>query len=92
MIIECPHCKEHFEHKKQKSFALNLIQIAWVYEVIIITAFGFILIIFSRTEQFGMFFSILPQLTQLIMSQGVIAGGGPLVSRAIERKKEGQND
>ena len=72
---------------KKKHFALNLIQIAWVVEVMVLLAFTFILILFSWTERFAMWTQVMPQLVLLIGGQGAIAGGGPLVSQALENGK-----
>jgi len=88
MIIECPECKHVFEAGKKKNFALNLIQIAWVIEVIVYHVFAYLLIILQWNSAFDMLVTITPQIVILISGQGAIAGGGPLISQALKKKEE----
>ena len=85
MIVECPKCKHEFEIGKRKNFALNLIQVSWVFEVYALLAFTMILIMWFP-DKFDMLVAAYPHFVLLIGGQGAIAGGGPLVSQALDKK------
>jgi len=87
MTAECPECKHKFETGKKKNFALNLIQISWVFETYVLIAFTVVLIMWFPNK-FDMLAAVFPQLIALIGGQGIIAGGGPLVSQKLDNEKE----
>jgi hypothetical protein len=63
-----------------------------VIEVAALILFVFTLILLNRLEQFEALVAVMPQLVLLIGGQGAIAGGGPLVSQAIDSIKGKKDD
>jgi hypothetical protein len=73
-----------------KNFTLQLIQIAWVAETVIILLFTMAAIVILSAEQINLWLQFIPTFTILIGAQGAAAGGGPLMADLIktsERKR-----
>lgn len=69
--------------------ALDLLQKAWVFEVIyLLLLFGICLLFLP--DRMVSFLAALPLLTTLIGGQGVIAAAGPQVKRWLESRSAGK--
>jgi hypothetical protein len=75
--------------------AKDLIQKAWVLQVIVLILSCVVFAVVLSVEKFSVFLSALPSLTVLIGTQGVLAATGPEVKRFVEAKfgiKEGTHE
>jgi hypothetical protein len=66
--------------------AKDLIQKAWVLQVIVLILSCVVFAVVLSVEKFSVFLSALPSLTVLIGTQDVIAATGPEVKRFVEAK------
>jgi hypothetical protein len=66
--------------------AKDLIQKAWVFQVIVLILSCVVFAVVLSVEKFSVFLSALPSLTVLIGTQGVLAATGPEVKRFVEAK------
>jgi hypothetical protein len=66
--------------------AKDLIQKAWVLQVIVLILSCVVFAVVLSVEKFSVFLSALPSLTVLIGTQGVLAATGPEVKRFVEAK------
>jgi len=72
------------EVKKKKAFSLRLLQIAWVIEVAAIIGYTMVAVPLAETVRLGLWLQALPLLTALVGTQGIIAGGGPLLADKLK--------